>query len=58
LFGLEVHGFLGVVLWNVAHGNLSRSKGEQALDALKRSSLWLSEKILEEARKAVIDMTS
>jgi predicted nucleic acid-binding protein len=58
LFGLEVHGSLGVVLWNVAHGNLSRSEGEQALDALKQSSLWLSEKILEEARKAVIDMTN
>lgn len=58
LLGLEMHGSLGVVLWNVAHGNLSRSDGEQALDALKRSSLWLSGKILEEARKAVIDMTS
>ena len=58
LFGLEVHGTLGVVLWNVAHKHLSRNEAEQALDNLEQSSLWLSAKIFDEARKTIIDMTS
>ncbi len=58
LLGLEVHGSLGVVLWNVAKGHLSRKEAEQALSKLERSSLWLSAGIFEEARKALIDMTS
>ena len=58
LLGLEVHGSLGVVLWNAAKGNLSRREAEQALSKLEQSSLWLSTKIFEEARKALIDMTS
>ena len=58
LLGLEVHGSLGVVLWNAAKGNLSRREAEQALSDLERSSLWLSTKIFEEAQKALIDMTS
>lgn len=58
LLGLEVHGTLGVVLWNVAHGYVSRKEAGQALDNLERSSLWLSAKIFDEARKAIIDMTS
>ncbi len=39
LLGLEVHGSLGVVLWNAAKGNLSRREAEQALSDLERSSL-------------------
>lgn len=58
LFGLEVHGTLGVVLWNVAHKHLSRNEAERALDNLEQSSLWLSAKIFDEARKTIIDMTS
>jgi len=57
LFGLEVHGSLGVVLWNIAHGYISQTEAESALDNLKRSSLWLSEKILQEARKAIEQIT-
>lgn len=58
LLGIEVHGSLGVVLWNVAHGHLSRSEAEQALNNLEQSSLWLSAKIFDESRKAIIEMTS
>lgn len=56
LLGLEVHGSLGIVLWNAAKGYLSRREAEQALDNLKRSSLWLSAKTFEEAQKALMDM--
>jgi predicted nucleic acid-binding protein len=58
LLGLEVHGSLGIVLWNVAKGYLARREAEQALSNLEKSSLWLSSKIFEEARNALIDMTS
>jgi len=58
LLGIEVHGSLGVVLWNVAHGKLSQSEAIQALNNLEKSSLWLSTKIFDEARKAIIEMTS
>lgn len=58
LLGLEVHRSLGVVLWNAANGNLPRREAEQALSKLERSSLWLSTKIFEETRKALIYMTS
>ena len=58
LLGLEVHGSLGIVLWNTAHSHLSRTEAEQALYNLEKSSLWLSAKIFDEAREALIIMTS
>ena len=58
LLGIEVHGSLGVVLWSVGNGFLSRKGAEQALSKLERSSQWLSGKIYQKARKAVVDMTS
>ena len=58
LSGLEVHGSLGIVLWNTAHRHLSRTEAEQALYNLEKSSLWLSAKIFDEARKALIILTS
>lgn len=58
LMGLEVHGSLGVVLWNVAHENLSQTEAIKALNGFKQSSLWLSAKIFNEALKVVIEMTS
>ena len=51
--GLEVHGSLGVVLWAAATGHLGRQEAEGALDALTRSSLWVSSKILLEAKAAL-----
>lgn len=56
LLGLEVHGSLGVVLWNLAKGYISRKEAEQALSNLQKSSLWLSANIFEEARTAIIDI--
>jgi predicted nucleic acid-binding protein len=51
--GLEVHGSLGVILWGAATGRLLRTEAEKSLEALSRSSLWISARILEEARTAL-----
>jgi predicted nucleic acid-binding protein len=56
---LEVHGSIGLLLWNIARGNIENQ--EQALnllDNLAQSSLWVSERVLQEARKAIIGMFS
>jgi len=53
LLGIEVHGSLGVILWNAAHGHLLREEAEQALDSLAASSLWLSARIYREARQSL-----
>ena len=53
LLGIEVHGSLGVILWNAAHRRLSRAETEQALNGLEASSLWLSARIYQEARQSL-----
>jgi len=42
LLGIEVHGSLGIILWNAAHGHSNRKETEEALNRLEHSSLWLS----------------
>ena len=51
--GVEVHGSLGVVLWAAASGKIQQSEAESAVEALSRSSLWVSSQILLEARAAL-----
>lgn len=51
--GIEVHGSLGIVLWATAIGHLERPAAEQALAQLASSSLWISRRILAEARAAL-----
>ena len=52
--GLEVHGSVGLLLWAVATGYIrNRAEAHGLLDALARSSLWVSEKVLNEAHRAV-----
>jgi len=51
--GLEVHGSLGIVLWSAAKGHLDRSDAEATLDRLAQSSLWVSTRVLTEARIAL-----
>jgi len=53
LLGFEVHGSLGVILWNAAHRNINKQETEEALNRLEKSSLWLSTKIYQEARDAL-----
>ena len=51
--GLEVHGSLGVVLWGAATGHFQQQEAEAALEALAGSSLWISSRVLDEARAAL-----
>jgi len=50
---LEVHGSLGVVLWGAATGHFQQQEAEAALEALAGSSLWISSRVLDEARAAL-----
>ncbi len=54
--GIEVHGSLGLVLWNAANGHFDLADAQAALDALSRSSLWISARVLEEARTALAEL--
>ncbi len=51
--GFEVHGSLGIVLAGAARGRLMRHEASDLLDALSRSTLWISDRILTEARAAL-----
>lgn len=52
--GLEVHGSIGLLLWGAASGRLAgREEALSLLDALAGSSLWVSERVLQQAREAV-----
>ncbi len=52
--GLEVHGSIGILLWTVAAGNIrDKSLAFNLLDNLANSSLWISERVLQEGRKAI-----
>jgi len=56
LLGMEVHGSLGIILWNAAKGYLRREETESALKRLEATSLWLSERVRREARQALEDI--
>lgn len=52
--GLEVHGSIGVLLWCVASGHIgTQQQAESLLDELARSTLWMSDRVLQEARRAI-----
>ena len=54
--GLEVHGSLGIVLWAAAVGHLSQEEAEASLERLAQSSLWISARVLAEARAALAQL--
>ena len=56
LLGMEVHGSLGIILWNAAKGYLNWEETESALKRLEATSLWLSERVRREARQALEDI--
>jgi len=58
VLGLEVHGSLGIVLWATAAGHLNQTAAEAALNRLARSSLWVSARVLAEARSALDQLLS
>jgi hypothetical protein len=52
--GLEVHGTIGLLLWSVANEHIpEKTLALHLLDNLANSSLWISERVLQEARKAI-----
>lgn len=55
--GLEVHGSIGLLLWTAASGHIeSRTRAHQILDGFRHSSLWISERIVTAAAKAIDDL--
>jgi predicted nucleic acid-binding protein len=56
---LEVHGSIGLLLWSVAEGHVNdRAHALALLDALANSSLWISKRVLHEARQAIDHLLS
>lgn len=52
--GLEVHGSIAIILWAVAIGLIrEKALAIQLLNNLANSSLWISNRILQEAHKAI-----
>ena len=52
--GLETHGSIGLLLWAVATGRVdNRQQAHHLLDSLAQSSLWISERVLREARQTL-----
>jgi len=51
--GIEAHGSLGVVLWAAGEGTLTFDGADATLTRLAQSSLWVSERVLVEARAAL-----
>jgi len=51
--GLEVHGSLGIALWAAAMGYIQPSEAEAVLDRLAQSSLWVSARVMAEAKAAL-----
>jgi len=52
--GLEVHGSIAIILWGVAIGLIrEKTLAIQLLDNLANSSLWVSNRVLQEAHKAI-----
>ncbi len=56
--GVETHGSLGILLWATAEGRLKRAEAEAGLERLNQSSLWISKRVLAEARLALRDLAS
>jgi len=52
--GLEIHGWIGLLLWAVAVGHIkSESEALNSLNALEGSSLWISDRVVNQTRKAI-----
>lgn len=56
--GVEVHGSLGVVLWCVAKDHLSGADGRAVLQRIRESSLWVSNRVMQEAFSALAQLDS
>ncbi len=55
--GLEVHGSIGLLLWAVVAGHIkNRAQAHQILNSLRRSSLWISERVVAAAVEAIDEL--
>jgi predicted nucleic acid-binding protein len=54
--GLQARGSLGVVLWLAAQRHIDATEANRLLDAVERSSLWLSPHVKREARLALTNI--
>ena len=55
--GLEVHGSVGVLLWAAAVGHITgRGEARKLLDALGRSTLWVSDRVIEAAARTIEEL--
>lgn len=56
--GIEAHGSIGILLWAVANGHIgTRAEAHQMLKALKNSSLWVSDRVMSAAARAIDELT-
>lgn len=46
---INVHGSLGIVLWNLVHNYIDKDEANKLLFSLKNSSLWLTDKVFQRA---------
>lgn len=51
--GIHVRGSLGVILWLAAQRHVEPVEANRLLDALEKTSLWLSPRVRAEARQAL-----
>jgi len=52
--GLEIHGWIGLLLWAVAIRHIkSESEALNSFNALEGSSLWISDRAVNQARKPI-----
>lgn len=51
--GLQARGSLGVILWLAGQQKLSHHEASRHLENLARTSLWVSSRVLAEARSAL-----
>jgi predicted nucleic acid-binding protein len=57
--GLEIHGSIGLLLWAIAAGHVeNKNKALDLLSALTGSSLWISDRVLSQAHKAIGELYS
>lgn len=55
LENMEVHGSLGVVLWNFFTEFISKDESKEVLNQLRKSSLWLTNATFQKALDALED---
>jgi predicted nucleic acid-binding protein len=52
--GIEVHGSIAILLWSMATGLVQEKElAIQLMDKLAKSSLWISDRVLQEAYEAI-----